>query len=232
MVKLRKDKRAGPGAARAGAAAQVPPALWRHFAAHNRHVVFLSLAALAGALAFWALLYGFLYWVVLLFSSAAGGLGARMPLLFTKGFVASAVLLCVLVFIAQHVGPRRQLPRDHKRLVEHLADIILMVPRMTLFVWSALSAYQFLNRREMRLAWRLLQRIEEERKVSVSSVPLDIPSPRMQEKILVALQLVELIDVHKGENDLTLRLKDEKARKLCQRMVRIRVGREAAASEL
>ena len=224
MSPLRKFARAAGGAASPVARPGIPPALWAHFAAHNRQVIFLALAALAGALGFWALLYGMLYWVLLLVSSAAGGLDARVTPFFTEAFIASALLLCGLVLFAQHVGPRRQSPRDHKPFTEHFADILLMVPRMTLFVWSVLSAYQFLDKKEMRLAWRLLQRIENERKVSVSSVPLDIPDQKMREKILTALQLVELVDFRKSEGDWTLRLKDDKARKLCQRMVRIRTG--------
>lgn len=215
MARFGKIKR--PPAARK----VVPAALRRHFATHNRHVLFMALAALVGALAFWALLYGFLYWCLLLASSFVNGLGAKVPSSFTEEFIASAVLLCLLVVFAQRVGPKRHLPSDHKHIAEHLADVILMVPRMTIFVWSVLRAYQFLDGAEMRSAWRLLQRIESERKVALSSVPLDIPDPRMQGKILTALQLVELVELNKTGNEFTLRLKDEKARKLCQRMVRI-----------
>ncbi|GEM_PF-4006276 len=202
----------------------VPPALKAHFAAHNRHVIYMALAALLGALAFWALLYGLLYGATLFFSTIVEGFGARVAPFFKEGFVASAALLCALVFLAQRRASRP--PRDHKRAVEHIADILLMVPRMTLFVWSVLRAYQFLNRREMRLAWRLLQRIEKERKISVSTVPLDIPDFRTREKILIALQLAELIDFHQSEldGDILVRLRNDKARALCRRMIKLDTG--------
>ena len=60
-------------------------------------------------------------------------------------------------------------------------------------MWATLTAFQFLNEHELALAWRLLQRIEREGQLSVHAVPVEIPTARLREKIVLALQLAGLL---------------------------------------
>ncbi len=216
-------RRRTPGRALARSARpQIPPALKAHFASHNRQVILLAIAALVAALAFWILLYIFVEAIAMVAFTVSSGAEPHSASTLKLGYIAAACFVCALVFITQRFS-RARMPRDHISLGAALSDLFLMLPRMTVFVWNGLRAWQRLDAREMRLAWRVLQRVEQERRVSLSSLPQDIPDTRLREKVVIALQLVELVEIHPGEQGFYMRFTNDKARALCQQLVRIAV---------
>lgn len=198
-----------------------PDRLRAHIARHNRRVLIFALITTAAAVTAWALLYFIAYWLVLLSLSAAESREAQVPPFFPHTFIAVALALCFLAWLLRRISPDES-PRDKKFMWEIVLDFILMLPRITLSIWGTLRAYQSLNARERGLALNLLQRIERDEPLPVYAVPQEIPEERARIKILLALQITELVNLRKRDEDLVLALHDEKARALCHPLVRIR----------
>lgn len=195
--------------------------LRRHFAQHNRRVFLLACMTALTTLAAWAALYFLAYWLVLLVVTVDRTVEARMPASFPFVFAGVALTLCALAWVIRRLSPD-EFPRDKKSIPEILLDFILTVPRMTLAIWGTLRALQFLDERELALAMQLLQRIERENTLPIYSAPLEIADERMRAKILLALQITEIIEARKTKDGIVLALRGEEARALCQRLVRLR----------
>lgn len=215
------------------------PALKRlraHFARHNRLVLGLSLVTFLAAGASWALLYAAAYWLVLLSLSVSRGADAMAPQAFPFVFAGVALALCLLAWLMRRHSPDG-LPRDRKRPWELALDLLLMVPRMTLATGETLTAWISLDRHEASLALALLRRIEHEKTLPVHAVPAEIPDVRAREKILIALQVSDLVVSRRTEGGnargaggggadgrvLILALHSEVARELCREYVRLRL---------
>ncbi len=166
-----------------------------HFARHNRLVFFAGLLTLLVAAALWYLLYALLFWLALIFATLAHGMDAQAPEVLPVLFIYSAGLLILLTWLAHRRSPN-DTPKDEKSAVEIGADILLAVPRATLAVWGNLSAWQSLNDAELALAAEFLARLERERRVPIYNVPLDLPDPGIRLRVLLALQLTDLIRIH------------------------------------
>lgn len=200
-----------------------PTALRRHFARHNRRVVLLALFTALLVLLFWATIYFVVYWLVLLAISVAQGVDAQMPPFFFRRFVMASVILCVVGFIARRFSQDDR-ARDSRSIPGIAADVVLAVPRATLSVWGTLAAFQFLNERELALAWRVLQVIGRDGRLNVHTLPVEIPDPRLQRKIVLALQLADLIDFRKLGGEFAFTFRNDAARALCQPAVRMKLG--------
>jgi hypothetical protein len=119
------------------------------------------------------------------------------------GVCAGVLLLCAGV----RQGLRRnEAPRDRKALYEHIIDVILALPATSLAVWGNLSAWFWLNHRELRQATRLLEWILEERRLPLSSTPVVIPNDARREKIVLGLMLTGILDLRNDEGRPYLRL--------------------------
>jgi hypothetical protein len=198
-----------------------PDRLRAHFARHNRRVLIFALITAAAAVTAWALLYFIMYWLVLLMLTVNRPLETEMPVFFPHAFIGIALALCFWAWLLRRVSPDES-PRDKKFIWEIVLDVILMVPRITLSIWGTLRAYQSLDKRERGLALNLLQRIERDEPLPVYAVPQEIPDERARIKILLALQITELVNLRKRDEDFVLALRDENARALCHPLVRIR----------
>jgi hypothetical protein len=206
----------------------IPSALRAHFARHNRHALLFAALTLVAALVFWAVIYATAYWLTLLGLAVVRGEYAQVPAWFLTAFLIVALVLCGISYAMRRASPN-ELPRDDKSFFDICADFLLAVPRMTLAVWGNLSAYQFLTEREMRLAWRLLQKIGEQRRLGIHSVAAEIPDRRLEQKIVLALQLAGLIELKKTDDGFFLALHGDEARALCEPRVRIETGRRLPA---
>lgn len=208
----------------------VPAPFRAHFKRHNRRVLLLAFFTLLLALGFWALIYLAVYWVTLLTLTAWRGIDATMPGFFMEGFVASAVILCAIGYIAHRISPDES-PKDKQTWWKIAFDLLLAIPRVTLTAWETLTAYRFLNERDLTAAWWLAEKVGREEKISMQSIPVEMPDPAQRRKVILSLQLAELIDVHRENRELVVTLHDKKARLLCQPHVRIhtRKGSEMPA---
>lgn len=196
-----------------------------HFARHNRRVLLLAAATALLAAAAWGLLGEAAYALTLVALSIQRPADAQAPAWFPPAFAAAALTLCLLAWLLRRLRPDER-ARDTKSVAEILLDFLLAIPRMTLAVPGTLGACVFLKREELRQTLALLQRIDREGALPLHALPAEIPAERTREKILLALQITGLADLHKAGPEhgggMALRLRDDSVRALCQPMVRIR----------
>ena len=179
--------------------------LRRKFAEHNRLVALVAVLTLLVAAGMWYLLFAALYWLAFLAAAVGHDMDARPPDALPALFIYSAALLVLLTWLA---GTRfgNEMPKDHKSPFEIVAEFLLAVPRATIAVWGNLSAFQRLDAREIELAADFLETLASERRIPLHRVPLDIPDPRDRMRILLALQLIEVLSVRQGEDAVWLLL--------------------------
>jgi hypothetical protein len=140
-----------------------------------------------------------------------------------RGFAATGVLLCAWAWMGRLMRPN-EAARDHKSFGEHVADVVLAVPRLTLAVVGTGGAAARLSDEELGYAWEMLRRMNEgERPVRVSELPVDIPDGEMRRKIVMALQVSGVIEIRASAGGAVLGFKNDEARRLAQERVRLRV---------
>ena len=176
------------------------------FAEHNRLVILLAALTLLVTAGVWYLLFAVLYWLTFLFGSVVRGMDARPPDALPAFFIYSAGLLLLLTWFARK-RLDNAMPKDEKTPGEIAMEFLLAVPRATLALWGNVSAWQKLDERELGLAAELIERIVDEERVPLHEVPVDIPDPRDRERILTALQLIDVLNVRQGEDAVWLTLK-------------------------
>lgn len=201
----------------------VPASLRAHFFRHNLTALLLAALSLVSAAVFWVVLYFVCYWLTLLVLTIRLGDDAHPPVFFPLAFAAAAFGLCFIAAVLRWIQPHEQ-TGDAKPFWKILADFLLAVPRMMFAAWGNLSACRLLSRREMALAWMLLQKIAAERQVPVKSVAVDIPDARARDNIILALQIADLIYLKKTGDGFFLAMLGGKAREIAAPKVRIKAG--------
>jgi hypothetical protein len=171
-----------------------------HLAQHNRRVLALAAATLIAALAAWALLYIVCCWVLVLAIAIFDLPFTRVPRHFLLVYVVAAVCGIGMAWIDQRLTPNARL-RDSKTPWEIFMEFLLAVPNMTLAVGGTLGAWQSLSSAELLEAAEFLHRLGEEKRVPMSGVRLQIPDPEAAVRILFALQMTQVIDAYREENN-------------------------------
>jgi len=173
--------------------------LRKYFARHNWQVLGFTFLTLVASTLLWGLLYFGSLLLCLLVRALIyeGDLPAPKGFPFVFGAIAAA-----LIFSAwfDHVLAASERPPDRRLVAEIVLDIVLAIPRTTLAIYGNLSAWQWLSRRQLELAARLVERVARERKVPMHATPVDIPNDREREKIVFALLLLRILDVQQEEN--------------------------------
>jgi hypothetical protein len=204
--------------------------LREHFTGHNLRVALLAVLTVVAAIILWLLLHGVAKWLTLLFATAIGGLGSTMPRSFEPGFWIAAAVLLTIAWIDRSLRPDDR-PRDHKSFGEIVMEFVLLVPRVTLSLWSTLSAWQHLNAQELQLASDLVDHLAAEGRLRLQSLPLEIPQADTRFKILLALQMVQVIDVRREDRELWVRLSPLRPSALAWRINRGEAERNARLTE-
>lgn len=183
----------------------VAEALRAHLTRHNRQVIGLAIGTFLAAIGAWLLLYFICTWI-LVFNVALFDLPfTRIPRGFTIVFIVAAVCALVYTWIDNRLTPNDR-PSDKKRPLEIAADFALAIPRMTLSVGSTLSARQNWEDEDYQQAATLLQRLAEKRRVPMASVRLDIPDSETAMRVLFGLQITQVVEVLREENEFWLKL--------------------------
>jgi hypothetical protein len=171
--------------------------LERRIAEHNRLVLLVALLTLLVAASLWYLLYAVFFWLLVLAAAVVHGVDARPPEAAPALFIYSAGLLVLLTWLA---GKRAidDRPKDEVTLLDIASDLLLAVPRATLAVWGNLSAWQRLSASEIEAAADFLHLLENERRIPLHRIPLELPAPESRLRILLALRLLELIHVQRS----------------------------------
>jgi len=180
-------------------------ALRAHLARHNRRVLLLAAGTLVAALAAWVLLYFVSVWILVLGISVLDVSNMRVPRHFWLLYCVAALCAIGFAWIDQRLTPNAR-PRDNKSVYEVALEFLLAVPNMTLAVGGTLRAWLSLSDDELLQAGELLHRLGSEKRVPMSGVRLQIPDPESAVRILFALQMTQVVDLHRDGPEFWLRL--------------------------
>jgi hypothetical protein len=174
-------------------------------AAHNARVALVAALTLLVSAGLWYALRLAAEWLALLFATAVRGTEAQVPRGLEEVFWFAGAALLALAWIDRRLRADDR-PKDHKSVAEIVWEIVLALPRLTLSVWGTLSAWQHLDARERAEGVALIKRLRDERRIRLSSTPLEIPNAERRVKILFALQLVQIIDIRREDSELWVTL--------------------------
>lgn len=169
---------------------------------HNRHAFGLAALSLASALLAWNLAYFFFALILLgLHTSIHGGIGTEMP----TWISASALGLTGVLFVwggIDQILRRYEGASDRSIVGWHLiGDFLLLPVRLTYAIWGNLTALRRLNAADLERAWELLVSIQRGGKGYLHSLALVEPDTDRLFRIVTTLQMLGLIDLHRGEGD-------------------------------
>ncbi len=182
---------------------QTVEALRARLAQHNRRALVLAAASLVGSALLWSIAYFVLYWVTLLSLTAARGIEAQPPKAFAAIFLYAAALLLGCAIWLRRTAPDER-PPDERRAIAYLADFALALPRATLAVWGNVSAWQRLTQHELEAAAHLVELMHQDGRFPLHRLPLEIPERAERKNVLLALQILELIEIRRIEGELWL----------------------------
>lgn len=188
-------------------------ALRREIVGHNLRVAWIALLTLLVAAGLWIVLYAVCAWVILIFLVAVDSQHPALPHGFTVLFAVAAACSVAYAWLDRRLTPN-DLPRDDKTSGEVIADFLLALPRITLAIWGTLRATLWLPAPERAEAAAFLHRLAGVRRIPLHSVPVDIADAQARFRILFALQILEIIDLRRDENEITIRLNSARPRSL------------------
>ena len=203
-----------------------PPSVARlraHLRQHNRRVLGLTLMTSSVSIILWLILWVATWWLLIFFDAFTHPLLYQpSPAPHARAFILTALILCLVAWITRRLRPN-QAPRDHTPIREHLLDILLALPRLTLSIFGTANAAARLTDPELHLAWTLLRRMDQAQSpIPLQSLPVDIPDPATRDKILLTLQLSDLIELRPTSAGPVLAFPNAQARRLTQDRVRLR----------
>ena len=172
---------------------------------HNLRVAVLAALTLIAAMAAWTLLYTGFSWAFVFAIAVFDPTRDSLPRDFGIVFVVAGACAVAYAWVDQRLTPNAR-PRDETGIGEVMTDVILLVPNITLAVAHTIRAWQCLTRTELAQAAALLHRLEEEKHVPMSGIRLQIPDPTSAMRVLFALQVTEIVELHRKENEFWLRL--------------------------
>jgi hypothetical protein len=94
---------------------------------------------------------------------------------------------------------------DERPALQTVGDIILFLPRLTVAIVLNFTAWARLPKRARPDAADLLDRLRTEKKIAISTLPLDMPDDHARERILLVLQLINLVEVRRERGEVWLK---------------------------
>lgn len=181
----------------------VPPEFHQRIEDHNRSCWIGAFLSLLSAGLLW-LLIGALYLAVVLLADVIrrGETDIYNPPLWALP-VGGAIFLFLLAWGGLDRWRKRYRPPSDRMIIGwHLfTEVILLPARTTFAILDHLTARISLSRTEVREAWQLLLVIFELQRAETSRLAMDYPNGRKLQKLLLALQLADWIDLHRGDDD-------------------------------
>jgi hypothetical protein len=184
-------------------------------ARHNRRVAIVCIITLCAAVAAWFFAYAIFAWLSILFASIARGLDATMPRHLPVIVLYGAGVL-LLIALTMRAFPQDERPVDHRSFLQIIMDILLALPRLTIAMWTNLAAWQRLSDAEVGQAAQLLEYLRDASLLPVQQLPLIIPEKRACRRIVLALQLAQLIEVKRRNGITALAIRTPVRRRLAR----------------
>jgi len=170
--------------------------------AHNRAAAWLAVVSFVSGLVFWGLAYFFFVLILLgLVTAVRGDQGPEIPPWIPGTAFGLAVILLVWGLV-DHLRNRYTRLTDRPIIGWHLIrDFLLLPVRLTFGSFSNLGAVRRLDAMELERAWELLLTIQERGKLPVNALGLIEPDEKRRVRLVSALQLCGIIDLHHVEDD-------------------------------
>lgn len=199
--------------------------LRRFLGRHNRQALLLSFFSLVAAVLLWGAVYGFAYWFTLVaftlsksFNSAtisqindASSVTAHFPLYFAVGALAYLLTAAAI----RRIYHPEKIREARLYFLWVLLELFMAVPSVTFSIWGNFRAITKLGRLEVAEAWRLLHRLDEqEGRLSLNSLPLEIEDVQMLNRVVFALQIIGVVGIRENSQGWFLYLQGNEVRSL------------------
>jgi hypothetical protein len=172
---------------------------------HNFSVIAASGATLILITLSWALLYIVAYWMVMFALTVVKAGGATLPASFDLVFAGAAGVLIVAAAIDMWFFPTDR-ALDERPALATLTDVLLFIPRLTLTVLVNFAAWARLSSHLRADAADLIERVRAQRKLALSTLPLQLPSERARDRIIRTLLILQVMELRMERGELWLRL--------------------------
>jgi hypothetical protein len=172
---------------------------------HNRAVLAASGATFLLVAISWAILYVAAYWLVMFVLTVAKAGDAQLPAAFHQVCAAAVAVLLVCSALDLWLFPSER-ALDDRPALSTVADVILFVPRLTLTIGLNFAAWARLSPKLRYDAADLIERLRVERRLALSTLPLDLPNDRERDRIIHALLLLQIAEIRYERGELWLRL--------------------------
>jgi hypothetical protein len=175
-----------------------------HVREHNWSVLAASGAALLVSGVGWGILYGAVYWVAMIVATVRTfgefGPGPELPVQFLMAGGIAMLIAAIDAWLFPH-----ERARDVRTLFGHACDLVLFLPRLTLAALHNFTAWVHLPFSARTYAARLIERLRSEQRVPMHELPLEIPHDATRERVLAALEMMQVVEVRTEKGQLVLR---------------------------
>jgi hypothetical protein len=181
------------------------PVRWlrRRLRSHNRHAFGLGLLSICAAALAWVIVWSF-FMMILLGSTTVirgGDIGVGTPI-WAVVTVSSIMVFLFAWGLLDQYRHRFSGVSDRQVVGWHLIpDFLLLPARITFAIWGNFSAFRWLNNDELERAWEILVTIRRNGKGHLRSLALLEPDANLLFRLITTLQILDLIDLHRGEGD-------------------------------
>jgi hypothetical protein len=171
--------------------------LRRHLRMHNLGVLAASGFSLLLSVILWAVIYGIAAWVTFFGATLKDPTVQHLPRGFNEAYAIAAVVFSVIAWLDGRFLPNTA-PPDKRWWIDHVRDVILFTPRLTLSIWQNFSALAWLKERDWPELLDLLDHLRIARRLPLSIIPQWIPDERRRLRVLFALQVAQVLDLQRG----------------------------------
>lgn len=174
-------------------------ALRRTIRRHNELVWLSSLTSAVIVCFMWAGIYFISRWLIIFFSTVVKGLDAVIPQHFDRGFFIVVAIWMIVGWIARQRGFFRTLRSESSSSLT-LLELLLTPPRATFGALQNIRNRIRLSEEDLVVATDFLVRVVRAGKMATTNVPVELPDDTSRDKIILALQLLDLIYLRKVDD--------------------------------
>jgi hypothetical protein len=167
-------------------------ALRRTVAAHNRLVRLSTVSSSIAVIFMWVAIYFIARWLTLLGSTVVKGLDAATPQHFDRVFGIVVVIWLIVGWIVRQQGVWQRAPVD-KGAGLVLLEVFFAPTRATFAVLHNMQNRIRFSENDLQAATDFLVRVVRAGKLATTAVPVELPDEDTRERVLHALQLLDLI---------------------------------------
>lgn len=182
-------------------------ALRRKIASHNRLVWLASVWSALGVMLMWVGFYFIAHWTAALGASVVKGVEAEMPQRVNRVFGVIVLVLLAAGWLARRAGFYDRL-RAEKGAGTALVELVLLPARATFGTVLNLRNFLRLDEDDLCAATDLLVKIVRAGKLAASALPQEMAGTPQRERVVHALQLLDLIYLRQTEEDAVYSVAD------------------------